>query len=216
MDNFGIKNRSFVIIAKRNSGKSHLLKYLLKYSIKNNDFHKIYVVSPTEKINKFYSDLIPANCIYDKYEDEWILCLLDKMSNINLGKTQDCHNPTHCLIVLDDCTSDVNMHQMRGLKMLFTRGRHSFISVCVISQNLKSVSPLMRCNSDFVLTSQLNAASIDSLCDEYRCPLISKRDFIQLYRKSTSDYNFFVINNNSVSENVDDINSYYGMIKAIL
>ena len=216
MDNFGIKNRSCIILAKRNSGKSELLKYLLKYSIKNNDFHKIYVISPTEKINKFYSDIIPTNCIFDKYEDEWIICLLDKMSKINAGKTKDCHNPTHCLVILDDCTSDVNMHQMRGLKMLFTRSRHSFISICVISQNLKSVSPLMRNNSDFVLTSQLNSANIAFLSDEYRCPLLSKKQFIQLYKQSTCDYNFFIINNNCITENVDNINSYYGTIKATL
>ena len=98
--------------------------------------------------------------------------------------------------------------------MLYTRGRHSFISICVISQNLKSVSPLMRNNSDFVLTGQLNAANIDALMDEYRCPLITKKQFVQLYKQSTSNYNFFVINNNSVSENIDDINSYYGIIRA--
>ena len=79
MENFTILNKAITIIAKRNSGKSYLLKYILEYSITNNDFHKIYVVSPTEKMNKFYSDIIPENCIFDKYEDEWILCLFDKM-----------------------------------------------------------------------------------------------------------------------------------------
>ena len=72
----------------------------------------------------------------------------------------------------------------------------------------------MRNNSDYVLTGQLNAANINSLCDEYRCPLLTKREFVQLYKKCTSNYNFFLINNNSVSENVDDINSYYGIIRA--
>ena len=132
MENFSIKNRTITIIAKRNSGKSYLLKYLLEYSIKNKDFNKIYVVSPTEKMNKYYSDIIPENCIFDKYEDEWVLCLIDKMGKINSGKSKESDNPTHCLIILDDCTSDVNMHQMKGLKKLYTRGRHSFISICVI------------------------------------------------------------------------------------
>ena len=214
MQDFTIKNRTLTIIAKRNSGKSYLLMHLLQFSIENKDFHKIYVVSPTEKMNKFYSDIIPENCLLDKYEDEWVLCLIEKMSKINAGKSKESDNPTHCLIILDGCTSDVNMDQMKGLKMLYTRGRHSFISICVISQNLTSVSPVMRNNSDYVLTGQLNASNVDSLCDNYRCPLITKKEFIKLYKQSTSDYNFFLINNNSVSDDVDNINSYYGIIRA--
>ena len=214
MEHFELKNKAITIIAKRNSGKSYLLKHLLEYSVKSNEFDKIYCISPTEKINKFYSDIILENCIFDKYSDEWILCLIDKMSKINEGKTHQNQNPLNCLLILDDCTSDVNMHQAKGIKMLYTRGRHSFIAICVISQNLKSVSPVMRNNSDYILTGQLNASNIEQLCESYRCPIISKKDFITLYKNSTADYNFFVINNNSVSNNIDDINSYYGIIRA--
>ena len=214
MEHFELKNRACTIIAKRNSGKSYLLKHLLEYSVKSKEFDKTYCISPTEKINKFYSDIIPNNCIFDSYSDEWILCLIEKMSKINEGKTKQSENPYNCLLILDDCTSDVNMHQAQGIKMLYTRGRHSFIAICVISQNLKSVSPIMRNNSDYILTGQLNAANVESLCESYRCPIISKIDFIDLYKNSTSDYNFLVINNNSVSSNIDDINSYYGIISA--
>ena len=214
MQSFELQNKSLVILAKRNSGKSYLMKNLLQYSVKINEFQKIYCISPTEKINKFYSDIIPENCIFDNYSEEWVLSLIEKMSKINEGKTQQSQSPINCLLILDDCTSDVNMHQAKGIKMLYTRGRHSFIAICVISQNLKSVSPSIRNNSDYILTGQLNASNIEQLCESYRCPIISKKDFITLYKNSTADYNFFVINNNSVSNNVDDINSYYGIIRA--
>ena len=35
---------------------------------------------------------------------------LNKPNRLGLGNP----NPTHCLVILDDCTSDVNMHQMKG------------------------------------------------------------------------------------------------------
>ena len=60
----------------------------------------------------------------------------------------------------------------------------------------------------------MNSSNVEQLCESYRCPIISKKDFITLYKNSTADYNFFVINNNSVSTNIDDINSYYGIIRA--
>ena len=152
MEHFELKSKAITIIAKRNSGKSYLLKNLLKYSIKIKEFNKIYCISPTEKINKFYSDIIPENCIFDSYSSEWVLSLIEKMSKINEGKTQQSQNPINCLLILDDCTTDVNMHQEKAIKMLYTRGRHSFIGVCIISQNLKSVPPSIRNNSDFILT----------------------------------------------------------------
>ena len=215
MDNFQLLNKSMVIIAKRNSGKSYLLMHLLQYSVKINEFDKIYCISPTEKINKFYSSLIPENCIFDSYSDEWCLNLINRMSKINEGKTKQSQNPVNCHLILDDCASDINMHHAcKGIKLLYTRGRHSFISICVISQNIKDVSPSMRNNSDYIVTGQLNASNIESLCENYRCPIISKKDFITLYKNSTSDYNFFVINNNSVSTDIDNINSYYGIIRA--
>ena len=81
---------------------------------------------------------------------------------------------------------------------------------------LRHVSPLMRINSDFVLSGQLNASNIQLLCDEYRVPIINKKDFINLYKKLTQAYSFMVINNNSVLTDVNNINSYYGSIKAKL
>ena len=44
--------------------------------------------------------------------------------------------------------------------------------------------------------------------------LITKNEFVKLYKKLTNNYNFMVINNNTITDNVDDLNSYYGSIKA--
>ena len=56
MNNFTILNKTVGLIAKRNSGKSCLLKYLVQAEI--HKFNKVYVICPTEKINRFYSDIV--------------------------------------------------------------------------------------------------------------------------------------------------------------
>ena len=38
MDNFSLQNKSIICIAKRNSGKSELIKFLVKNSIKKYTF----------------------------------------------------------------------------------------------------------------------------------------------------------------------------------
>ena len=214
MDKFTLQNKALIVIAKRNSGKSILIKYLVQDAIKHNEFNKIFVISSTNSINFFYNDIIPANCIFDKYSEDWVNKLIDLMSEKNKGRTIQSDGVYNVLLILDDMASDVLFHTSNSIKKLYSRGRHSFISIICVGQMLHHVSPLMRNNSDWVITGQLNASNIDLLCDEYRVPIIEKREFIKLYKKSTTAYNFFVINNNSVLTDVDNINSYYGTIKA--
>ena len=129
--------------------------------------------------------------------------------------TTQSQNPYNILLNLDDMASDISMHHSETIKKLYTRGRHSFISVIVLGQQLVHASPIMRNNSDYVLCGQLNASNIEQLCDSYRVPLIDKHEFINLYKTLTNNYKFMVINNNTV-ENSNDINSFYGWIKAQL
>ena len=56
---------------------------------------------------------------------------------------------------------------------------------------LHNVGLLMRNISDFVLTGQLNAANIDLMCDEYRAPIIDKKEFVNLYKRLTKDYSLW-------------------------
>jgi ABC-type dipeptide/oligopeptide/nickel transport system ATPase subunit len=55
MNNFTIVNKTVGLVAKRNSGKSCLLKHLVESE--RHKFSKIFVVCPTEKINRFYSEI---------------------------------------------------------------------------------------------------------------------------------------------------------------
>ena len=209
---FSIRNKTLSVVAKRNSGKSELVKYLIIDAIREKLFNKIFVISSTNCVNHFYNDFIEPTCIFDSYSEDWVEKLITLMSKENDKKnSKDAY---HVLLVLDDMCSDVLMHNSPSIRKLFSRGRHACISVIVIAQMLHHISPLMRCNSDYILSGQLNSANIELMSDEFRCPLISKKEFIILYKKLTSNYNFMVINNNTITKNVDDINEYYGSIKA--
>ena len=102
-----LRNKIICFTAKRNSGKSQLLRYLLLKS--KHLFKKIFVVCPTEPVNRFYSDLIPKENIYDQYSEEWTESLIKKMTEINANKSEK--EKKHILLILDDCASDSNFHQ---------------------------------------------------------------------------------------------------------
>ena len=205
---FELKNKVICFTAKRNSGKSQLLRYMLLQTKKQ--FSKIFVICPTEQINKFYSDIIPPENVFDQYSEEWVEALIKKMSEINAGKTNK--EKKYVELILDDCCSDSNFHQSKSLKKLFTRGRHIGIGLLITAQYPYHLPPICRNNCDYILVGQLNKQGVELLCSEYMMGDISKKDFLDLYHSNTSDYGFLVINNNSSSDNTN-IDSLYGNIK---
>ena len=208
MNNFTILNKTTGLVAKRNSGKSCLLKYLVESE--RHKFSKIYTICPTEKINRFYSDIVDDQCIFDSYEEKWVDKLINKMTEINSNKSQK--ERKNVLLILDDIVSDHNFHQSPTLKKLFIRGRHINIAIIITFQYLNLIPPVARNNMDFLFCGQMNKQSVDLLMSEFISGDISKDEFIQMYNRCTRDYNFLVINNNSVKD--DDLNSIYGCVKA--
>ena len=97
------------------------------------------------------------------------------------------------MLILDDLANEKGLYHSKTTRQLYGRGSYSFISI--------------------ICVGQLNAMNIDLLCDEFRAPIINKKDFIELYKQCTLNYSFMIINNNTVND-VDNINTYYGKIKA--
>jgi hypothetical protein len=207
MEDFTIENKIIALFGKRNSGKSRLLRYLV--NCERDLFKKIFVICPTESINKFYSSMVPDDCIYDSYNNDWCMKLIKKLTDI---KTNDQKNKSNVLLILDDCISDTNFHNCPSLNILATRGRHLNISLILTSQYIYAIPPIFRNNCDYIFASQQNKRSVDLMADEFLLGDIDKNEFIKLYNKNTKDYNFFVINCNSVKDN-DDLNQIYGAIK---
>jgi len=207
MNNFTIINKTIGLIAKRNSGKSCLLKYLVE--AERHKFNKIYVICPTEKINRFYSDIVDDECIFDNYDEKWVEKLINKMTMINSNKPQK--ERKNVLSILDDIVSDHNFHQSPTLKKLFIRGRHINIGIILTFQYLNLIPPVARVNLDYLFAGQMNKQSVDLLISEFISGDISKEQFLKMFNRCTRDYNFLVINNNSVKD--DDLNSIYGCIK---
>jgi hypothetical protein len=207
--NFDIVNKMTTLVAKRNSGKSIILKWLV--TLRRDKFSKMFVICPTESINQFYqkNNFIPKNCIYEEYKESFINKLIENMTKINSNKPDS--EKKHVLLILDDLVADVKFHQSPSLKKLFVRGRHIGISVIITSQYLNSIPPVARSNSDFVCAGQVNNHGLEILCDEYIRAGMTKDQFIKIYEDSTRDYSFLVINNNSTK--TSDPNETYGNIK---
>jgi Poxvirus A32 protein len=203
-----IVNKTVSLVAKRGSGKSILLKYLVD-SCKEK-FEKIFVISPTNCVDGYYSDMVEEKNIFSSWDETWCEALITRMTEQNKGKKKE--ERKNILLIIDDVCSDTNFHQSNSLKKLYARGRHINISIIITCQYLISLPPICRNNCDWLLAGQMNRQSVQLLCDEYMTGDLGKPEFIKLYNRATRDYGFLVINNTSIKEN-DDLNQIYGIIK---
>ena len=208
--NLDLVNKTISIIAKRGSGKSVLCKYLVEHS--KDKFEKIFCICPTENLNHHYQKdgLIPSNCIFDELNEEWLIELTKNLQKINANKPQK--EMKMCLLLLNDIYCDHDAHHSKILKSIFMRSRHYGLAVISLTQTLYSLPPFARINSDYVILGQINRASMILAADEFLSGDLGKDEFIKLYNRSTTDHQFLVINNNSIS-NSTDLNQIYGIIK---
>ena len=68
METINIIDKNIVCCSKREAGKSYLIKYILECYL--DKFEKLYIICPTEKINKHYSSLTTEDCIHDEYNEK--------------------------------------------------------------------------------------------------------------------------------------------------
>ena len=166
--------------------------------------------SPTEAVHKFYGDFVNPDTIFYTYEDGLIDKMIEKLSVLNANKTKQ--NASHVLVILDDLVADLDFHHANGLKKLFSRGRHIFITTIVISQYIYAVPPIVRTNADYIFCGQQNKRSVEILTDEFLSPNMEKEDFVKMYANATKNYGFLVINQNSISD-LDNVNEMYGIVQ---
>ena len=115
-------------------------------------------------------------------------------------------------MILDDLVADLDFHHANGLKKLFSRGRHIFITTIVISQYIYAVPPIVRTNADYIFCGQQNKRSVEILTDEFLSPNMEKDEFVKMYANATKNYGFLVINQNSISD-LDNVNEQYGIVQ---
>ena len=135
-----IVNKTTSLVAKRGSGKSVLLKYLVEQN--KHKFEKIICFCPTEDINNFYSKdgLVEKNYIFTEWSEDYCKDLCAKLSKINANKSKS--EMKMVLLILDDIFADTDFHHSPVLKSIFMRSRHYGLAIISAVQYLHNLPPI--------------------------------------------------------------------------
>lgn len=155
---------------------------------------------------------IKPEYIKTRYDDQWVMKLINKLMEKNKGKT--AKNAFRVLLVLDDCTNEsVRFHQLDSIRIIAGRSRHFSLTILVSSQTLTSVPPTIRINACMLAIGRLNRQSLELLETEYNVGM-EKKDFLRM-ADNIPQYGFLIINN-TCSKSGNDVNSKYGYFKVDL
>lgn len=210
-DMSSIKKGSIIVfVAKRNTGKSFLVKDCLYYK---RDIPIGTVISATESCNRFYGgDLMPSLFIHDEYRPEIVANLVKRQEVVTkkyehqmqlYGKS---NIDPHAFLVLDDMMFEANVWLKDiNIKKIFMNGRHFKLTFLLTMQYSLGLSKSMRAQVDYCFMGKENIYSNrKNLYEHYAGMFPTFEIFCQVLNQCTENYEFLVIDNTSRSANITD------------
>jgi hypothetical protein len=215
---FDMKNISFkasenkgpviVLIGKRDTGKSFLVRDLLYY---HQDIPIGTVISGTEEGNGFYGSMVPKLFIHNEYNTAIIENIMKRQKQVlktvkaEISQYKRTNIDARAFVILDDCLYDGAWTRDKMMRLLFMNGRHWKIMLVITMQYPLGIPPMLRTNIDYVFILRENyIANRKRIYENYAGMFPTFESFCQVMDQCTENYECLVINNNSKSNQLFD------------
>jgi hypothetical protein len=197
-----------VMIGKRNTGKSFLMKDMLYYK---QDTPVGTVISGTEASNGFFSTIVPPLFIHNEYNESIIERVLQRQKKVltkmneEIATTGQSNIDPRAFLILDDCLYCNSWTRSKQMRYVFTNGRHVKLTFCLSLQYSRGMPPLMRGNTDFVfLLRESNMSNRKRLYEDFAGCFPTFDTFCSVMDACTENYECLVIHNLAKSNRLED------------
>ena len=197
-----------VLLGKRDTGKSFLVRDLLYY---HQDIPIGTVISGTEEGNGFYTKMVPKLFIHNEYNTAIIENVLKRQRTVlkQIKKEMETFKKStidpRAFVILDDCLYDATWTRDKLMRLLFMNGRHWKIMLVITMQYPLGIPPTLRTNIDFVFILRENyIANRKRIYENYAGMFPTFESFCQVMDQCTENYECLVINNNSKSNKLQE------------
>lgn len=205
---------TIVLLGKRNTGKSFLVRDILFH---HQDVPVGTVISGTEDVNPFYSNMVPKAFIHNEYSSYFIENLMKRqkhiLNQIAVENATTGHTKTdgRAFVILDDCAFDRKVWTKDKLiQYIFMNGRHMKIMLMITMQYPMGLTPELRTNIDFVfILRNVVMTERKKIYDHYAGIFPSFEAFCQIMDNCTDNYECLVIDNTVQSNRIEDVVFWY-------
>ena len=197
--------RTIVVIAKRNSGKSILVRDLLYHLRDRLPFGMAF--SGTEQSNGFYGQMMPKSFIYDDFDAEATQKLIMRQKYM----VQNKKKKPEAFLVVDDCMADSRiMMKDNGIRTIFFNGRHMRILFIMNFQYSLEISTSIRANIDYLFVLKENIISNQmKLHTHFFGMFPTFQMFQQTMNACTENFGVLCLDNTSRSNKIEDCVFHY-------
>ena len=197
-----------VLIGKRDTGKSFLVRDILYYQ---QDIPIGTVISGTEEGNGFYEKIVPKLFIHNEYNTAIIENILKRQRNVlkQIKLEMETYNKStidgRAFVILDDCLFDAAWTKDKMMRLLFMNGRHWKIMLIITMQYPLGIPPMLRTNIDYVfILRETYISNRKRIYENYAGMFPTFESFCQVMDQCTEHYECLVIHNNSKSNKLHD------------
>jgi len=197
-----------VLIGKRDTGKSFLVRDLLYYQ---QDIPIGTVISGTEEGNGFYGKMVPKLFVHNEYNTAIIENILKRQRTVlkqikkEIEQFKRSTIDPRSFVILDDCLYDNTWARDKMMRLLFMNGRHWKVMLVITMQYPLGIPPTLRTNIDYVFILRENyIANRKRIYENYAGMFPTFEAFCQVMDQCTENYECLVINNNSKSNKLHD------------
>lgn len=204
-----IKSDSVVVmIGKRNTGKSFLIKDMMFY---HRDIPVGTVISATEGANKFFSNIVPPVFIHEEYTPQILenvvkrQRIIQKKIDHQLSTTGRSNIDMRSFLIMDDCMFDNKWTTDVNIRFLFMNGRHVKTLTLITMQHPLGMPPNLRTQIDYVFILRENiVGNRKRIYDNYAGMFPTFDTFCQVMDQCTENYECLVIHNAAKSNKIED------------
>ena len=202
------KGPVIVLIGRRDTGKSFLVRDLLYY---HQDIPIGTVISGTEAGNGFYGKHVPKLFIHEEYSSVLIENILRRQKAVLKQVKRETEAYGKCKIdpraftILDDCLYDQSWTRDKLMRLLFMNGRHWKIMLIITMQYPLGIPPNLRTNIDYVfILREPYMTNRKRIWENYASMFPTLESFSAVMDQTTENYECLVINNNAKSNKLND------------
>ena len=202
------KGPVIVLIGRRDTGKSFLVRDLLYY---HQDIPIGTVSSGTEEGNGFYGKMVPKLFIHNEYNTAIIENILKRQKGVLKQVKREIETfrrstiDPRTFVILDDCLYDNTWARDKMMRLLFLNGRHWKVMLLITMQYPLGIPPTLRTNIDYVfILREPYIANRKRIYENYAGMFPTFESFSQVMDQCTENYECLVINNNSKSNKLQD------------
>ena len=202
------KGPVIVLIGRRDTGKSFLVRDLLYYQ---QDIPIGTVISGTEEGNGFYGKHVPKLFIHNEYNTAIIEKIMQRQRTVlkQIRKETEMYKRStidpRAFVILDDCLYDNSWARDKIMRLLFMNGRHWKIMLIITMQYPLGIPPNLRTNIDYVfILREPYITNRKRIYENYAGMFPTFESFCQVMDQCTENFECLVINNNAKSNKLND------------